>query len=501
MILKLAVKTKLLLVICSVFAICANVSAAERKPNIIIILADDLGVCDLGYNGSTFYDTPNIDRLATESMRFNQAYAACPVCSPTRAAMMTGKYPPRTGITDYIGGFAKGRLLPAPNADHLALEEVTIAESLKKTGYVTGHIGKWHLGGEGFMPEQQGFDVNVGGCAKGHPPSYFSPYKIETLPDGPVGEYLTDRLGAECEKFIEANKDHPFFLNFCAYAVHTPLQAKQEMVKKYQAKAAMVPFGPDAERKEAETLDRRVQNHAVYGAMVESLDGSVGRVLKTLERLGLDKNTVVIFTSDNGGLSTGGSRPTSNAPYRAGKGWLYEGGIREALLIKWPGVTKAGSQCNTPVITMDFYPTLLTAAGAPKNPQQHRDGVDITQLLKGRSIPDRPLFWHYPHYGNQGGQPGSAIRIGDWKLIEWLDTQRTELFNLKDDVGEMHDLASANPKKVAELQSQLNRWRKDVGAVMPTINPDWKKGQKVRRTKKKKGPAQSASVSVDQEVD
>ena len=335
---------------------------------------------------------------------------------------MTGKYPPRTGITDYIGGYAKGRLLPAPNADHLALEEVTIAESLKKAGYVTGHIGKWHLGGNGFMPEQQGFDYNVGGCAKGHPPSYFSPYNIETLPDGPVGEYLTDRLATECEKFIEANKDRPFFLNFCAYAVHTPLQAKKEMIKKYEDKAAKLTSGAKAFRNEAKIMDRRVQNHAVYGAMVESLDDSVGRVLKKLAQLGLDKNTVVIFTSDNGGLSTGKTGgPTSNAPYRAGKGWLYEGGIREALLIKWPGVTKANSQCNTPVITMDFYPTLLTAAGAPHNPEQHRDGVDITALLKGGSIGARPLFWHYPHYGNQGGQPGSAIRAVDWKLIEWME--------------------------------------------------------------------------------
>ncbi|MGZ5565888.1 MAG: sulfatase [Limisphaerales bacterium] len=494
---------KFLLAAFCVFAAFAKVSAAETKPNIIFILADDLGVCDLGYTGSTFYKTPNIDRLAQESTRFNQAYAACPVCSPTRAALMTGKYPSRTGITDYIGGFAKGRLLPAPNATHLALEELTIAESLKKAGYVTCHIGKWHLGGEGFMPEQQGFDVNVGGCAKGHPPSYFSPYKIENLPDGPVGEYLTDRLATECEKFIDANKDHPFYLNFCTYAVHTPLQAKRDMVKKYEAQVAkLAPAPADEWRKEAKTVDRRVQNHAVYGAMVESLDDSVGRVLKKLEQLGLDKNTVVIFTSDNGGLSTGKNGPTSNAPYRAGKGWLYEGGIREALLVKWPGVTKAGSQCETPVITMDFYPTLLTAAGAPKLPQQHRDGVDLTPLLKGGSIASRPLFWHYPHYGNQGGQPGSAIRVGDWKLIEWLDSQRTELFNLKDDVGEMHDLAAANPKKLKELQAQLNQWRKEIGAVMPTINPDWKDDGKARRpNKKQKRPVQSASLSLDQDVD
>lgn len=494
-------KPRLLLAFALAVAVVATARGAESKPNIIMILADDLGVRDLGYAGSKFYKTPNIDRLAKESMRFNQAYAACPVCSPTRAAWMTGKYPPRTGITDYIGGSRKERLLPAPNADHLALNEITIAESLKKAGYVTAHIGKWHLGGRGYMPEEQGFDVNVGGCAKGHPPSYFSPYHIETLPDGPAGEYLTDRLATECEKFIEANKDHPFFLNFCEYAVHIPLQAKKEMIEKYKAKAAKVATNAEASRPEAKTFDQRVQNSPVYGAMVESLDDSVGRVLKKLKQLKLDKNTVIIFTSDNGGLSTGGQRPTSNAPYRTGKGWLYEGGIREPLLIKWPRVTKRGSQCNTPVITMDFYPTLLTAAGAPHNPEQHRDGVDLTPLLKGKSIADRPLFWHYPHYGNQGGQPGSAIRVGDWKLIEWLDSQRTELFNLQDDLGEMHDLASANPEKVKELQAQLNQWRQDVGAVMPTVNLDWKPGQKVKRQKKKKGPVQSAAIDVNADVD
>jgi arylsulfatase A-like enzyme len=236
--------------------------------------------------------------------------------------------------------------------------------------------------------------------------------------------------------------------------------------------------------------------------MIESLDDCVGRVLAKVAQLGLGKNTIIVFTSDNGGLSTGPHAPTSNAPYRAGKGWLYEGGIREPLLFKWPGVTKAGSQCNTPVITMDFYPTFLTAAGTPKLPEQHRDGFDITPLLKGRSIAARPLYWHYPHYGNQGGQPGSVVRVGDWKLIEWLDSERTELFNLKDDIGEMHDLASAQPKKYKELQAQLNQWRKDIGAVMPTVNPDWN-GTPVEKNKRKnaKRTKQTASASVDEEVD
>lgn len=464
----------------------AVVFAKSGPPNIVFILADDLGVSDLGCTGSTFYDTPNLDQLAREGMRFTQAYAACPVCSPTRAAYMTGKYPPRTGITDYIGGYRKEKLLPAPNQDHLALTEFTIAEALKAAGYVTAHVGKWHLGSEGFYPTDQGYDVNVGGCRAGHPPSYFSPYHIATLPDGPKGEYLNDRLATECEKFLEKNKDHPFFLSFCQYAVHTPLQAKPEMIQKYKEKLAKLPQPSDNDfRREGATRDRRVQNHTIYAAMVESMDDAVGRILKKLSALGLDKNTVIIFTSDNGGLSTMTQAPTSNAPFRAGKGWLYEGGIREAMIVKWPGVTKPKTLCDTPVITMDFYPTLLHVAGAPQRPEQHRDGVDITPLFTGGKIRERNFYWHYPHYGNQGGKPGGAIRSGDWKLIEWYESGRTELYNLKNDKEERHDLASAESTKVEQLESQLAAWRKDVNAIMPTPNPDWT-GETQKRPKKAK---------------
>lgn len=447
---------------------------AEIKPNIIFILADDLGVSDLGCTGSTFHETPNLDRLSREGMRFTEGYAACPVCSPSRASAMTGKYPPRTGITDYIGGHRSGRLLPAPNADHLKLEEKTIAEALKELGYVTAHIGKWHLGKTNFYPENQGFDVNVGGYERGHPPSYFSPFKIPTLTDGVDGEYLTDRLATECEKFIEANKDRPFFLNLWPYAVHTPLQAKADLVKKYEAKLAKMPASaPSDYRPEGERQDRRVQNHAVYAAMLESLDNNVGRIMKKLAALGIERRTMIIFTSDNGGLSTSEGSPTSNAPYRAGKGWLYEGGTRVPLLIKWPGVTKPGSQCNTPVVTVDFFPTLCAAAGLKSSAVKHLDGRNIIPLLKGGTIPARNLFWHYPHYGNQGGQPGGAVRAGDWKLIEWHDADRRELYNLRDDVIEQLDVAAAQPQKVQELQALLGAWRKDVGAVMPTLNPKW----------------------------
>src|SRR6266850_127950 len=368
-------------VIASALLLVAMVSATygalstPPKPNIIFILADDLGYADLNCYGSTFYETPNLDRLAAQGMRFTSAYAACPVCSPTRGSLLTGKYPPRFEVTDFIGGNRTGKLIPASYKNHLELEEVTVAEALKSAGYVTGFIGKWHLGGKGFWPEQQGFDANLGGCEKGHPSSYFSPYRMPNLTDGPPGEYLTDRLTDEAMKFFEANKDRPFLLWFPHYAVHTPLQAKPALVRKYQAKAAELHSGEPRFRPEGVAKDRRIQDHAIYAAMVESLDQSTGRILDKLTELNVERNTIVIFTSDNGGLSTSEGAPTSNAPLRAGKGWLYEGGIREPLLIKWPGVTAAGSLCATPVISPDFYPTILEMAGLPLRPQQHRDGL------------------------------------------------------------------------------------------------------------------------------
>lgn len=458
-----------------VFAPAAPAAPADtNRPNIILILADDLGVSDLG---SSFYETPRLDRLAKEGARFTAAYAACPVCSPSRAALMSGQYPPRTGITDYIGKNRPGRLLPAPNADHLALETVTLAEALRTAGYTTAHMGKWHLGGAGYSPEQQGFEVNVGGGGWGHPPSYFSPYHMANLPDGPEGEYLTDRLATEAEKFIAAHTSGPFFLNLWTYAVHTPLQGKSNLVAKYERKLATLPTpGPGDFRKEGRNQDRRVQNHAVYAAMMESLDQSVGRVLDAVQQHGLADRTLVIFTSDNGGLSTAEGSPTANTPYRAGKGWLFEGGVRVPLLVRWPGVTKAGTTCATPVITMDLFPTVLTAAGVTKQPAT--DGVNWRPLLEGKALPERSLFWHYPHYGNQGGDPGGAIRTGDWKLIEWFGSDRRELYNLRNDVEEQKNLAAAEPEKVRALHAQLETWRKDVKAILPTPNPDWKEGKK-----------------------
>ena len=449
-------------------------AAAESKPNVVFILADDLGYMDIGANNpKTFYETPNIDGIAAKGMRFTQGYAACPVCSPTRGSIMTGKYPPRTGITDYIGGSRSGKLLPASNRDRLALDETTLAEAFKAEGYATFFAGKWHLGPEGFWPEQQGFDFNLGGTDAGGPykgGKYFSPYQNPRLPDGPTGEYLADRLASETVKFIAAHRDQPFFAYLSFYSVHTPLMAPEDLRKKYEAKAKSLPSNGPEFGKEHKNEVRLVQNHAVYAGMIEAMDQAIGKVMAELESQGVADRTIVVFTSDNGGLSTSEGHPTSNLPLRGGKGWLYEGGIREPMIIRVPGMNKPGSICETPITSPDFYPTLLELAGLPLRPKEHADGMSFAPLFKGAPLVRGPLFWHYPHYGNQGGAPGGAVRDGDWKLIEWYEGS-IELYNLHDDLSEQHNLAAENPAKVKDLQAKLAAWRKDVGAVMPTPNP------------------------------
>lgn len=452
---------------------------AEVKPNIIFFLVDDLGFMDIGANNpKTFYETPNIDALAARGMRFKQGYAACPVCSPTRASILTGKYPPRTGITDYIGAAQPDkwkratRLLPAAYAERLALDETTLAEAFKAGGYTTFFAGKWHLGPSGYWPENQGFDFNLGGTDRGGPyggNQYFSPYNNPRLPDGPPGEHLPDRLATETKKFIAANRDRHFLACLSFYSVHTPLMAREDLRKKYEAKAKSLPPVSPAWGQENKSKVRRVQDHAVYAGMVEAMDQAVGKVLAELERQGIADRTIVVFTSDNGGLSTSEGSPTSNLPLRGGKGWLYEGGIREPMIISAPRMTKPGSTCETPVTSTDFYPTLLELAGLP--PQQV-DGMSLVPLLKGDLLARGPLFWHYPHYGNQGGAPGGVVRDGDWKLIEWYEGN-VELFNLAKDIEEENNLAAETPAKVKELQSKLAAWRKQVGAVMPTPNPSF----------------------------
>ncbi|MEK0449841.1 MAG: Arylsulfatase [Verrucomicrobiota bacterium] len=465
-----------------IFVVATALMAHARPPNVVFFLADDLGQRDLGAYGSTFYETPNLDRLARDGAKFTDAYAACPVCSPTRAAILSGQWPQRTGITDYIGAPMQPdqwkrntKLLPAPYSDRLALDTPTLAKAMKAAGYATFFAGKWHLGPEGWWPENQGFDINMGGIDKGGPyggKKYFSPYGNPRLSDGPDGEHLPDRLATETAKFIEANKERPFFAYYSFYDVHTPLMAREDLRKKYAEKRAKLGL-EDQWGREGERDVRLTQDHVVYAAMVEAMDLAVGKVLAKLDELGLRENTIVIFTSDNGGLSTSEGWPTSNLPLRGGKGWMYEGGIREPLIVRWPAVVKAGSVIGTPVGSPDFFPTLLEVAGAKPQPGQVLDGTSLVPLLKGGTLPERALFWHYPHYGNQGGAPASAVRRGDWKLIEWAEDNRAELFNLAQDIGEKNNLADKEPQRLSDLRAELAAWQKQVGAKFPSPNPNF----------------------------
>jgi len=455
------------------------------RPNIILILVDDLGWTDLGCCGSDFYETPNLDRLARQGMRFTDAYAACPVCSPTRASLMTGKYPATVQITNFIAGQARGRLLSAPYLHYLPHEEKTLAAALRDGGYATWHVGKWHLGGEAYWPHHHGFDVNVGGWSAGMPRSYWSPYSNPMLPDGPEGEYLPDRLTDEAIRLVRTRRGEPFFLNLWYYLVHIPIQGKPALVEKYKAKAAAMgldqleafevgePF-PCEHLMRHRVLRRRFHGDPGYAAMIQSLDENVGRLLDVLQEEGIARDTIVIFTSDNGGLATAEGSPTCNAPLSEGKGWMYEGGTREPLIIRWPGVTEPDSFCSVPVTSPDFYPTLLEAAGLDPLPRQHVDGVSFAPLLRGAGRLDREaIFWHYPHYSNQGGGPGCSVRAGDHKLIEFFEDGRVELFDLRNDVGEKHDLTAEKPDLVRHLRGMLHDWLKRVDARIPQPNPDY----------------------------
>ncbi len=468
------------------------VETAAKKPNFVFILIDDMGWTDVGCFGSKFYQTPNIDKLAAQGMRFTDAYAACPVCSPTRASIMTGKYPARLHLTDYIPGDQASEGKPwgsekfiAPEFEQqLPLQEVTIAEALKQVGYATCYLGKWHLGTEEFYPDKQGFDSNIGGSDRGSPPSYFYPYgrgerSLPGLEEGRQGEYLTDRLTDEAIRFIEGNKDKPFFLYLAHYAVHKPIQAKRELIAKYAGKlrGQEVTAGADYRAEKNFSVTKLKQDDPMYAAMVESVDESVGRVMDKLAESGMEENTIVIFVSDNGGLSTHGvgSVPTSNMPLRAGKGWLYEGGIREPMIVRWPGVVKPGSSCPEAVTSTDFYPTILEMAGMPLEPEHHKDGRSLVSLLKGEGkIGREAIYWHYPHYHSSGSRPSGAVRAGRFKLIEWYEDDRIELYDLEKDVGEMNDLAYKMPEKAAAMREMLHSWLRSVGASMPVkLNPHY----------------------------
>lgn len=460
--------------LCGAFAflLCGSLSsilhAADSRPNVVLILADDLGWADLGCYGSKLHQTPHLDRMAAEGVRFTHAYAACPVCSPTRAAVLTGKYPQRFNLTDWLPGRPDQpaqRLKRPVIRQELPLEAVTLAEVLQHAGYVTGHIGKWHLGGEGFEPTKQGFLQNIAGDHTGTPLSYFAPFQrngkfMPGLETAPEGEYLTDRYAAEAEKFLDQHHDKPFFLYLPHNAVHTPLRARADKIAQFQATADKLGVG--------------TQRNPVYAAMLASLDDAVGRVIKKLDDLKLTDQTLVIFTSDNGGLATLEGMPapaTINSPLREGKGYLYEGGIRVPLLVKWPGRIKSAVNA-TAACSIDLFPTITEACLG--KPATDVDGVSLLPLLeRGDAIPARDLFWHYPHYANQGSRPGAAVRSGEFKLIEFYENGRRELFNVVQDAGEGRNLAVAQPDLVKQLAAKLDTWRKQVDAKMMTPNPDY----------------------------
>lgn len=439
----------------------------DRRPNVVLIVADDLGGVDLGCYGSTFYKTPNLDRLAREGKRFTEAYAACPVCSPTRAALMTGKVPARLHLTDWLPGKADAPGLPLRRPEFrqaLPLEELTVAESLKLFNYATAIVGKWHLGGDGFEPTKQGFDVNIGGDNTGTALSYWAPFerngrKMPGLESSTPGEYLTDRLTTEAVKFINAHKAEPFFLYFPHYAVHTPMTAKEDLIAHYPAWDG-TPHGR--------------QENPTYAAMIESLDESVGRVMSALDSAGIAEQTLLIFTSDNGGLATreGPRTPaTNNSPFREGKGWLYEGGVRVPLMVRWPGKIAPGTT-SVPAWSPDLPVTIKAICGVDDGVAV--DGVSLAGLLRNdEPIAPRALHWHYPHYSNQGGRPGAAIREGDWKLIVHDENGRRELFNIARDKSESRNLAEQMPDRAADLASKLAAWRKAVDAQLPAPNPNY----------------------------
>ncbi len=463
----------ILLVLCLILFSCST----KKQPNFVFILVDDLGWADVKCNyPGTFYDTPNIDKLAKSGVRFTNAYAANPVCSPTRAAIMTGKHPNRVNITDWIPGSdpKKRRLLGPQDGTELAMEEITLAEKLKEKGYKTCFVGKWHLGDKGFFPEDQGFDINIGGHDKGSPPGgYYSPYNNPKLSDGPAGEYLTDRLTNESIQFIKDNQKDPFLLYLAFYTVHTPIEAANKYIDTYTSKREKLQLEEVPHKKEGDGYTKLIQENAAYASMVRAMDENVGRVLTTIKEQGLDDNTWIIFTSDNGGLSTlyRENAPTANGPLRAGKGWCYEGGIRVPLIITGPDVVEPGRTDYNPVISMDYFTTILNLAGIE---HEKNDGENLLPVLTEKMPLQRDeLFWHYPHYHGSAWEPGSALRKGDWKLVVHYENNQYELFNLAEDLGETTDLAAVFPEKLKELKTILDKKLADTDAKFPVPNPDF----------------------------
>ena len=452
----------------------------QVPPNILLIVVDDLGYSDLHCYGNELVETPNIDRLAEEGIRFTSAYASCTVCSPTRASLMTGRNPVTVDITDWIPGHQDARGGPEPHEmfvvprfnQHLALDEITIAELLKEAGYVSASIGKWHLGARGFLPTDQGFDLNVAGYEKGSPPSYYYPYTRESRRDiiSPLelnGDslYLTDRLTNEAIQFMDKNKDQPFFLYLPFYNVHTPLEGRPDLLKKYEA------------RLEAHQNDSILRNPH-FLAMTEAVDLNVGRIMEYLMEKKIDRNTMVIFTSDNGGLLLRNGnfiRASWNYPLREGKGTLYEGGLRIPAIVRWPGTIEAGRISEEMIISTDIYPTVAEVAGIDVDHEIEGKSL-IPHLLRSELLDRESLYWHYPHY--HLGMPGGVIREGDFKLIEYFETGETELYKLSEDLQESHNLAEEFPEIAGELQQKLQQWRVANGANMPVPNPQYKPDSK-----------------------
>lgn len=452
----------------------------NSKPNILFILADDLGYSDLSCMGSNYYETPNIDSIANDGMVFTNGYAGAQVCSPSRATIMTGQFTAHHGITDWIGAKTghewndtkrQSKVFPATYKNYIDKSVVTLPMALKQAGYSTFFAGKWHLGDHGNYPEDYGFEINKGGFHSGSPSGgYFAPFKNPKLEDHEKGENLTMRLAKETSDFIKASKGKPFLAYLSFYAVHAPIQTTKEKWEKYRTKAEKLGIS-DKGFENGDLLPmRKFQDNPVYAGLIESMDDAVGMVLKTLKETGLEKNTIVIFTSDNGGVTSGDNYSTNCLPLKGGKGYQWEGGIRVPLMVKVPGIENNGVRNDTPVISSDFYPTILDLAGLPLRPKDHIDGKSIVPVLKGRKFEERPFYWHYPHYGNQGGRPVSIMRKGVWKLIHFWEDGHNELYNLNTDIHEDHNLAVTESKRTSEMSKKLLNWLKEVGAQSPKPN-------------------------------
>jgi len=459
----------------------------EVLPNVLIILVDDLGFYDLSHTGSEFYETPNIDKLARSAMEFTHGYANSPVCSPARASIMTGQFPSRHGITDWIGARTgedwrsknrHTRMLPAANKEILPKDHTTLPEALQKAGYKTFLAGKWHLGGEGSLPEDHGFDVNVGGWEFGSPRGgYFDPYDNPNLENRKPGEQLSMRLADETVNFFRENHpentQQPVFAFLSFYSVHSPLQTSKQKWQQYRDRADSLGIAESGFEMGRYLPVRKVQDNPIYGGLVDDMDEAVGHVLQGIKDLNLESNTIIIFTSDHGGVSSGDAFATSNLPLKKGKGSTFEGGLRVPFFIVVPGMTEPETSSEVPVTVADIFPTLLDLASLSLLPEQHADGVSIAPLLNGEEIAGRDLIWHYPHYSNQDGRPSGAIRNGDWKLIYDYETEERELYNLRRDISESKNVASANPEITKQLFNTLMEHFEETGALFPSPDANY----------------------------